>query len=127
MGYATYSLTAQKAVPEPSSIIVQHDLMENDDYRITLNEVGQMTSLWDKRASRDVLAPGARGNVLQAFEDKPMKFDAWDLELFYQDKMQEIRDLVGIQVEEQGPLRGTLRLQWRFLRLDHHTAYLHLC
>lgn len=113
LGYATYALGAHGPA-EASAMTIQPHVMESDIYRIMLNEVGQITSIWDKHEEREVLAPGARANVLQAFEDKPMKFDAWDIELFYQDKMLEVSDLVDIQVEEEGPLRGTLRLQWRF-------------
>ncbi len=88
--------------------------MENQFFHIELNERGQLTSLFDKRHGREVLAPGARGNVFQAFEDKPMAFDAWDIDLYYQEKMWEIDDLVAAEVEESGPLRGTLRLVWRW-------------
>ncbi|MEX2540989.1 MAG: alpha-mannosidase, partial [Trueperaceae bacterium] len=82
---------------------------------LRLNERGQIVSLFDKRAGRQVLAAGSRGNVLQAFEDKPLNFDAWDIDLYYQEKMREIDDLVEAEVVEQGPLRGVLRLKWRFL------------
>jgi alpha-mannosidase len=88
--------------------------LENAFLAITLNARGQLTSVYDKRAQREVLAPGARGNVLQAFEDKPMAFDAWDIDLYYQEKMREVDDLVEAVVEETGPLRGVLRLVWRF-------------
>ena len=83
--------------------------------RLTLNERGQLTSVWDKQRRREVLSEGARANVLQVFVDRPLKFDAWDIDIFYQDKMHEIDDLLDIQVEESGPLRGALRLRWRFL------------
>lgn len=89
--------------------------IETPFYRIRLNERGQLVSLFDKKAGRQVLAKGARGNLLQAFEDKPLKFDAWDIDLYYQEKMREIDDLVEAEVLEQGPLRGVLRLKWRFL------------
>ncbi|MEX2536308.1 MAG: alpha-mannosidase [Trueperaceae bacterium] len=84
-------------------------------YLVRLNERGQIASLLDKQANRQVLAAGERGNVLQAFEDKPLKFDAWDIDLYYQEKMREVDALVEAEVEEAGPLRGVLRLVWRFL------------
>jgi alpha-mannosidase len=61
-----------------------------------------------------VLPRGARANVLQVFTDKPMAFDAWDIDIYYQETMREVDDLVETVVEESGPLRGTLRLTWRF-------------
>ncbi|HZG57133.1 alpha-mannosidase [Paenibacillus sp.] len=91
------------------------EALENAFYAIRLNAQGQIASIYDKRARREVLAEGELGNVLQAFEDKPINFDAWDIDLFYQEKMTVVDDLVEAVVEEEGPLRGTLRLVWRFL------------
>ncbi len=88
--------------------------LENQFLTVTLNECGQLASVFDKRNAREVLAPGARGNVFQAFEDKPMNFDAWDIDLYYLEKMREVDDLLDAVVEETGPLRGVLRLRWRF-------------
>jgi alpha-mannosidase len=90
------------------------DGMENAFYRIRFNAQGQIVSLYDKRYGREALQPGERGNVLQAFEDRPMNFDAWDIDLYYQQKMTEVNELMEAVVEEKGPLRGTLRLKWRF-------------
>ena len=95
-------------------ISVAPDSLENRFYRIELNDKGQITSIWDKENEREVLAEGKTGNVLQAFEDKPMNFDAWDVDIYYQEKMREVVDFVGAEVEEAGPLRGVLRLSWRF-------------
>jgi alpha-mannosidase len=94
---------------------VATDQIENDWYRIELNPHGQITSLFDKANQRQVLPAGQRGNVLQIFEDKPLNFDAWDIDIYYQDKMHEITNLVETCVEETGPLRAVLRLCWRFL------------
>jgi alpha-mannosidase len=43
-----------------------------------------------------------------------MRFDAWDIDLYYQEKPIEISELVAVEVEETGPVRATLRLMWRF-------------
>lgn len=93
---------------------VQADYLENSYYRIEINPLGQIVRLWDKRQQREVLVQGGRGNVFQVFEDMPMKFDAWDIDIYYQEKMREIADLVEAVAEEVGPLRGVLRLRWRF-------------
>ena len=112
LGYAAYPLV--KAEVNEPAIRVATDHIETPYYDIRLNECGQITSLWDKANEREVLAQGARANVFQAFTDKPMNFDAWDIDLYYQDKMQEVGDLIDARVEECGALRGVLRLTWRF-------------
>jgi alpha-mannosidase len=43
-----------------------------------------------------------------------MNFDAWDIDIYYQEKMSEVAQLIEAVVEEAGPLRGALRLRWHF-------------
>ena len=38
------------------------------------------------------------------FEDKPLAHEAWDIDLFYQEKMREVTDLQSIEVVNQGAL-----------------------
>lgn len=83
-------------------------------YEIELNEKGQLTSLYDKDNRRRVLAPGERGNVLQFFEDRPNMCDAWNINLFYQEKMWEAEDLVTMELTENGPLCAVIHMEWKY-------------
>ena len=117
LGYRSFAWAPDgaNAPDDPEGeLTVTPERLENRFYRIELNERGQITAIWDKRAGRDVLPPGARANVLQAFTDKPMAFDAWDIDIYYQESMREVDELLEAEVEERGPLRGSLRLRWRF-------------
>lgn len=82
-------------------------------YEILLNEAGQMISLYDLEHDRQVLAEGARANVFQLFEDKPLDYDAWDIDMFYYQKMQEVTELVNRSIIENGPIRMVLRQEWK--------------
>jgi alpha-mannosidase len=53
-------------------------------------------------------------NVLCAFEDKPLRFDAWDIDVFYKEKPYAPLLLLNTEVIEEGPVRGILRLTWQF-------------
>jgi alpha-mannosidase len=99
-----------------NEMLVAPHIMENGCVRLELDAQGQLVSIYDKRCDREVLAPGERGNLLQAFEDKPLNYDAWDIDIYYQEKARQVVDLQEAVVEESGPLRGTLRLVWRFGR-----------
>ncbi|MCY0877303.1 MAG: alpha-mannosidase [Firmicutes bacterium] len=81
-------------------------------YDLAWNTSGQLTTVYDKRCDRQVLAEGARANVLQVFEDKPLAHDAWDIDLFYQRKMREITDLVSSEVLSVGPVAAIIRNKW---------------
>ncbi|WP_310830986.1 alpha-mannosidase [Paenibacillus pedocola] len=80
------------------------------------NDQGHFTSIRDLRNDRELLAPGQRGNVLQVFEDKPLDYEAWDIDIFYQEKMTEISQLTECRVTENGPLRAVLRMAWTYHR-----------
>jgi alpha-mannosidase len=113
-GYSAYDLSAGKQDENHDSPTIDTSHFENEDIRVAFNQNGQIAAIYDKSAECDVTIPGALANVFQAFEDKPMAFDAWDIDLFYQEKMQVIDDLIESAVEETGPLRWTLRFKWRF-------------
>ena len=83
-------------------------------YSLFLNQNGQIEKLYDKECMCQVLAEGARGNVLQLFEDKPLNFDAWDIDMYYYQKMEEITSLIRQEVVENGVLRTIVRQEWKF-------------
>lgn len=113
---------------QPTALLIDSGMIETPFLRINLDQSGHITSCFDKLAKREVLAVGQRANVLQAFEDKPLGNDAWDIDIFYQDKMWELSDLESIRVLEEGPLRVGLELVrcWRHSRIVQRIyAYQH--
>jgi alpha-mannosidase len=84
-------------------------------YVITWNNNGQLTSIWDKTAQREVLAAGFCGNVLQVFEDKPKsRHEAWDIDIYYQEKKEEVVGLSRASITESGPLRAVVNFVWSY-------------
>ena len=90
-------------------------LLSNDYYELTFDASGEITRLYDKRAAREVLAVGQTGNQLIAFEDRPMKFDAWDIDIFYEEKPCPVRDVTAVRIIEEGPVRATVEVVRLFL------------
>lgn len=84
-------------------------------YEIKWNDQGQLTRIYDRLAKREILAQGAKGNILQVFEDKPMNFDAWDIDIYYQEKMREITDLKRVKVTEVNQLRMAVEFEWSYM------------
>ncbi|WP_077328615.1 alpha-mannosidase [Virgibacillus siamensis] len=84
-------------------------------YEIEWNEKGQLTAIFDKDSSRDVLEKGKSGNVLQVFEDKPLNFDAWDIDIYYQEKMREVADLQEVRIDEMNQIRTVINFQWYYM------------
>lgn len=88
---------------------------ENRFFKIKFDSKGQIISFINKEANREILKEGAIGNELQAFEDKPMSFDNWDIDIYYKEKMWRIDDIQNIEVIEEGPVRSTLKVERDFL------------
>lgn len=86
--------------------------IETPYYQVSFNEKGQMSRIYDKTYEREVLAEKMCGNVFQMFEDKPMRYDAWDIDLFYQEKMREITEITEYTVTRSGTLVLTVHLAW---------------
>ncbi len=115
LGYRAFAPETLPSLPPTSPFTVSPRSMDGPFYTLEWNERGQLTRLYDKTAGREVLAAGERGNVLQMFEDKPLNFDAWDIDAFYEEKSWELDDLAEVQVIETGPLRAGVQFTWRYL------------
>src|SRR5207302_1669311 len=84
--------------------------LENELLRITFDGSGLISSVWDKEAAREVVDAGQVANLFQLHHDRPLTWDAWDIDAYY---MEQVADLVGLDslaVVEPGGLRGALRM-----------------
>jgi alpha-mannosidase len=110
--------------------------LENNWLRVTFNELGEIVSLFDKMEERELIPTGAVANQLQAFEDRPARWDSWDIDISYEDKVW-LASPQSINVIENGPLRATLEVRKQILnsqivqrisleafsyRIDFHTV-----
>lgn len=135
-GYKAFALKVV-TTENDTTLIATPNHLENDFLDIRLDDKGHITSLMDKRANRQIIKEGERGNVLQAFEDKPHNWDAWDINIYYQEKMWEIDHVQKIEVSELSMLKATLLIERKFLdstitqyvtiykdssRIDFHTT-----
>jgi alpha-mannosidase len=87
LSIAALNIAADEAPAPPTHLVATSALLENDLVRVELDHGGDITRIYDKRAQREVLAPGMIGNQMQAFEDRPMNWDAWDVDIFFEDKL----------------------------------------
>ena len=117
-GYKAFEIRKVEEVPafsEPGELRVSPEILENRFFKIQLDADANIISLYDKINQREVLQAGQRANVLQAFEDKPPEYDAWEISIFYEEKMWEVNDVLSMEVIEAGPLRAALRVKKKFV------------
>ena len=118
LGYASFALRPEDGsdMPRPKEAVTLSDrVIESQYYKLAFNEKGQIVSLFDKEAKREVIPQGQVANELQAFEDRPMNYDAWDIDLYYQEKQYPVDELSKWEVLEDGPDRVVVGLEWKFL------------
>jgi alpha-mannosidase len=93
-------------------------VLENALLFIRINPAGDITRIFDKLAQREVLAEGRGANVFQVFEDRPMMFDAWDIDAYYDDKMWEADSAHHLEIIEDGALRVGLEIKRRIMNSE---------
>lgn len=65
---------------------------------------GSFTSLLDLSENRQVWKAGEAGNRLRIYEDKPIYYDNWDIDVFYTEKYWDLDGPASIAVTSEGPL-----------------------
>ena len=114
MGYKLYRLVGCESIDSKEMVITNH-LIETGRMKLNLNDKGQLVSIVDKVRNRELLKEGRVGNELRVFEDRPMNYDNWDIDIYYREKSWAVDNLIDIEVLEQGPIRGALKLSYTFL------------
>jgi alpha-mannosidase len=117
-----YVLAAAEMIAPLSATIVQPTLLavgvqvtartlDNERLSLEFADDGTLTRLYDRWASRDVLA--GRGNQIWAWRDVPRVYDAWELEGDYRRAGEEVL-ASEIEIVEAGGQRGALKITRRF-------------
>lgn len=109
-----WASTTDSAATQVQPVSVSGQVIENGLLRVTWDDRGLLTSIWDKEARREALAPGALGNALLLHDDNPKNWDAWDVDADYRRRFEQITQLVSANVEMEGPLRAAVRFTRSF-------------
>ncbi|OQD80795.1 hypothetical protein PENANT_c031G03339 [Penicillium antarcticum] len=63
--------------------------LQNDNLKVDVKD-GVITSLYDIEADREVVAKGGNAGQLVIFDDKPLYWQAWDVEVFHLESRREL-------------------------------------
>jgi alpha-mannosidase len=104
-----------KAVQTPKGITLENGLI-----RIKIDARGQLTSILDLKAQREVLQGSA--NVFHLHDDIPNLWDAWDVDIFHKEKYQVLDKADHLELVENGPLRASVKIVRTFgqSRIEQH-------
>jgi alpha-mannosidase len=114
LGYEVIRLApAADARPAPSALKVSWPELENEFLRVRIDpQTGCVTSLVSKADGRETIAPGACGNLLQTFVDRPPRQDAWEIK--FDEKFWDLKQPEEVKLVESGPARAVVRVRHKF-------------
>jgi alpha-mannosidase len=85
--------------------------LENAHLRVRLGTDGSVESVVEKSSGRETLS--APGNRLELYEDRPVKFDAWDVDPAHLGTRRDCPPAESWEVVSSGPLRGEIAFERR--------------
>ena len=110
VGFATYDVQPVGAMDVKSPLRVSERTLENGRYRVTLNDAGDVASIFDKVNNEEILAAPAR---LEFHYEKPKHYPAWNMD--WADRQLPPKAFVDgpakFRVVEHGPVRVALEVE----------------
>ncbi|MGV3618845.1 MAG: alpha-mannosidase [Fimbriimonas sp.] len=108
VGLATFHV--RQSSPSGSELRVSSREIENGRYRVRLDDAGDVASVYDKRARREMLSAPAR---LAFLYEKPERHPAWNMEWTDRQKapVGYVDGPAKISIAENGPARVALRVE----------------
>lgn len=120
VGYSVYSLVKKETPVSAENTKITEGVtddfiqMENKFFTLKINKkTGNIASLFDKRMNKEFIEQGKEGNVLQIHEDRPERWDAWDIG--YTGRMWEINKAESVEWVENSDLRKVVKIEKTFL------------
>ncbi len=113
VGFAAYSVELSNAVAASTGLSVSADgrTLENEHYTVKINEHGDVASIYDKAASKELLRAPAR---IGLYYENPSQWPAWNQD--WEDRVKPAQAFVGaegpvsIRVIENGPARVAVEI-----------------
>lgn len=104
VGYVIYDVQESETPSTSAELKVTESLLENARYRVQIDQNGDVSSIFDKKIDRELLAAPHR---LALSTDNPRQWPAWNMD--FEDVQRAPRAFVSgpakIRVVDQGPVR----------------------
>ncbi|MFK7917916.1 MAG: alpha-mannosidase [Ilumatobacter sp.] len=91
------------------SVVVTDCSMTNGHLSIRWNKHGDLTSIIDIAARRELIPTGQSAGVLELGRDQPVEYDAWDLESWTRKQSRPVGGGI-VTIEAEGPLVGRVHV-----------------
>jgi alpha-mannosidase len=109
VGYAVYDVRPVEATVLRSSLKVTESSLENDRYRVQVDQNGDVSSIYDKGLKKELLSAPIR---MAISTDVPRQYPAWNMD--FDQEQAAPRAYVGgaakVRIKENGPVRVSLEV-----------------
>ena len=103
--------TFSKGQKEKSKTVNHSSLvLENNYVKYEFHKDGTLKSAYDKELKLNFL--GSNGNVLSLYEDRPLNWDAWDIDFYYKDSLLETSKVERIEKVRAGVVNSSLNISY---------------
>ena len=99
----------QQAPACPFTLVDDHCL-ETPYYTVHFADNGEIDRIYDKENDREVVQPGKTLNHFCMYEDKPIYFDNWDIDIYYTEKSWSVDSLERMEWTEVGCVRAVVEI-----------------
>ncbi|MFH0991177.1 MAG: glycoside hydrolase family 38 C-terminal domain-containing protein [bacterium] len=110
VGFAVYDVRPAEKETEQSKLLqISKQIVENEHYKVTINSAGDIASVYDKAAARELLAEPAR---LAFLYERPEDYPAWNMD-WADRKNPPVGYVDGhprVRIVESGPVRVALEV-----------------
>jgi alpha-mannosidase len=96
-------------VAADDAVRVEDLVLENEHLRAELSEDGTVVSLLERSSGREALA--APGNRFELYDDRPVAFEAWDIDPFHLETRRDCPPAMSCQVVLDSPLRAEVAFE----------------
>ncbi|MCM0650806.1 alpha-mannosidase [Clostridium swellfunianum] len=111
LGYKTIKI-GDKGTKKGNDIFsFKNNTIETPFYTVVFNK-GNIDSIYDKENEREILA--GTSNILEVYEDRPLNFDAWDIDIFYNNKVHYLDELISLELKEINSIRLVVNAKWKY-------------
>jgi alpha-mannosidase len=115
-GYKKFKLTNKKNTILDAKIHLDGYRMRTPFYNVQFNEQGFIEQLYDIEYEREIVQEGEMINLLRIYEDKPIYYDNWDIDIFYTEKYWDVDQVESFEWIENGPVRATVEIKRKVSR-----------
>jgi alpha-mannosidase len=105
---------SDQAAPSKYRLKASNRRIENGQFVVRFDPNGNLTSLESLEDGTEFIEPGRLANLFQLFEDKPLFWSAWDVDVFAYEKGIDLVKSESFEVVERGPVRVAAEVVKKF-------------